>query len=185
MNIINNYMQLININKPIVFFDLETTGLNKINDRIIEIGAIKIINKKIADKLSILLDPGISIPYYSTKIHGITDDMVFNCPTDNEGVKSLLKLLNGCIIVAHNVSFDVGFINSYLERFGYNPLDNILVDTVKFARKMFPGFKKYALGNLANELNIDSGKAHRAFDDTFVCYQIYKKCYEKLINVEL
>lgn len=183
MKIISSYNELYNTDKSLVIFDLETTGLNSENDRIIEIGALKVRNGIIEDSLGILVNPGIKIPYYATKVNGITDQMVKDQISDNHGVKQLLDMIdNDSYIVAHNVKFDMGFVNAYLKRNGKNPLTNSLVDTVRLARKAFPGKSKYSLGIIAKELGIEVKDAHRAEDDTRVCFELYKKSINKLIE---
>lgn len=179
MNIINNYDK-IEAFKTIVVFDLETTGLNRSKDRIIEIGAIKIIDGKVTDNLSLLVDPGIPIPYYATKVNGITNDMVKGKITDNEGVMKFYDMIGDSLLVAHNISFDLGFINEYLKRLNLEPLMNSTVDTVRLARKAFPGKDKYKLGIIAKELGIEVKNAHRADDDARVCYEIFVKSINKL-----
>lgn len=185
MKIINNYVELYNNDKNLVFFDLETTGLNSNNDRIIEIGAIKVKDGKIIETYGTLVNPGMKIPYYATKVNGITDSMVANEKKDTHGVKELLKLIDkDSYIVAHNVKFDIGFINAYLVRDGKDPLSNLMIDTVRLARKAFPGKKKYSLGVIAAELGIEVKDAHRAVDDTRVCYELYNKAISKLVEGE-
>ncbi|QEN06228.1 3'-5' exonuclease [Thiospirochaeta perfilievii] len=185
MLILNNYKELYNTKKEIVVFDLETTGLNPKSERIIEIGALKIRDNEIVDRLSMLVNPGIPVPFYSTKVNGITTDMLIGCISDIEGVKQFIEFSKNCIIVAHNISFDIGFINSYLERANTPILENMLVDTVRLARKAFPGEKKYSLGIIASRLNIDVLNAHRAEDDARVCYELYTMCINKLKNTEM
>lgn len=180
MNIITNYKNLYSWDEPLVVFDLETTGLSAIKDRIIEIGAIKIEKGRVTDSLSMLVNPGVDVPYYSTKVNGITTEMLQGQISDLEGVKLLLEMFKNSVIIAHNVTFDIGFINAYLARENSPILDNILVDTVRLARKAFPGYKKYSLGIIAKELGIEVLNAHRAEDDARVCFELYKKSINKL-----
>lgn len=184
MKIIGNYKELYDNNKPLVVFDLETTGLNTEKDRIIEIGALRIENGIVVKKISTLLNPGIPVPYYATKVNGITTDMLQSQPNDIDGVKEFCDMLDDSYIIAHNISFDIGFINSYLSRMGRDTIKNNLVDTVRLARKAFPGRKKYSLGEIAKNLGIDVFDAHRAEDDTRVCYELYKKSINELIRME-
>lgn len=184
MNIIKNYNELLETKTPLLIFDLETTGLNRGNDRIIEIGAIKVQNGVIVDTLSILVNPGIEVPYYATKVNGITTEMLTGAISDTKGVIKLIEMTKDCIVIAHNVSFDVGFINEYLKRMGLNILENRFVDTVRLARKAFPGHAKYSLGIIAKNLNIKILNAHRAADDARVCFELYQKCITKLKDVE-
>lgn len=183
MEIISNYKELFNINQSLVFLDLETTGLNPVNDKIIEIGAIKVENNKVIGKISELLNPGCKIPFYATRVNGITDNMVKDMRPSLDGVNDFIELLDkDSIIVAHNVKFDIGFINNYLMESGREVLKNRMVDTVRLSRKAFPGKKKYSLGMVAGYLDIEVKSAHRAYDDTRVCYEIYEKCIQELIK---
>ncbi len=184
MNILKNYNELLETKTPLLIFDLETTGLNRETERIIEIGAIKVQDGVIVDRLSILVNPNIEVPYYATKVNGITTDMLTGAISDIEGVNKLIEMAKGCIIIAHNVSFDVGFVNAYLIRMGQDVLENKLVDTVRLARKAFPGHAKYSLGIIANILDIKILNAHRAEDDARVCFELYQKCITKLKILE-
>lgn len=184
MNIIKNYTELYNWKTPIVVFDLETTGLNPNSERIIEIGAIRIENGEVIKTLSVLVNPGIEVPFYATKVNGITTEMLKNKMSDIDGIQLFLDMICDSVIVAHNVSFDVGFINSYLKRMGSEPLNNKLVDTVQLARKAFPGGKKYSLGIIAERLGIKVLDAHRAEDDARVCYELYSRSIEELKILE-
>jgi len=183
MNVLKKYDELFSDNINLLFFDLETTGLNKDTDRIIEIAALRVEKGEVVKKLSTLVNPGIRIPYRATEVHGITNDMLVNEISDVDGVNQFLDMTDDCYIVAHNVNFDVGFINSYLNRMNKAPLGNKLVDTVKMSRKAFPGHSKYSLGIIAERLGIKVESAHRAEDDARVCYNVYTKCLEKLTDL--
>lgn len=184
MNIIKNYKELYNWETPIVVFDLETTGLNPNKERIIEIGALRIENGVIVNSLSLLVNPGIEVPFYATKVNGITTEMLQDKISDIDGVKLFLKMIEGAVIVAHNVTFDVGFINTYLSRMNLGLLQNKLVDTVGLSRKAFPGGKKYSLGIIAERLGIEVLNAHRAEDDARVCFELYRRSIEELKSME-
>ncbi len=184
MRIINSYKELYKGTEPLVIFDLETTGLNFNKDRIIEIGALRVENGVVTKRISTLVNPGISVPFYATKVNGITTEMLQGSKSDIDGVKEFIDITQDAFIVAHNVSFDMGFINSYLVRMGLEPLDNFLIDTVRLARKAFPGRKKYSLGIIANDLGIEVLDSHRAEDDTRVCYELYQKSIDQLIAAE-
>lgn len=179
MNIINSYNEIISHN-TVVIFDLETTGLNRSKDRIIEIGAIKVVNGRITDKLSMLVNPGIPVPYYATKVNGITNAMLEGKTGDNDGVRAFYEFAKDALLVAHNISFDLGFINEYLLRLELPLLNNRVVDTVRLARKAFPGKPKYKLEIIAKELGISVENAHRADDDARVCYELFVKSLEEL-----
>ncbi|MBN2618726.1 MAG: 3'-5' exonuclease [Spirochaetales bacterium] len=182
--IINNYKELFCNKLPLVVFDLETTGLNANTDRIIELAALRIENEEITSSISTLVNPGIEVPYYATKVNGITTNMLTGQVSDTEIVIKFNEICRNAIIIAHNVNFDIGFINASLNRLNMAQLNNQLVDTVRLARKAFPGLKNYKLGSLAQDLNIEVYSSHRAEDDTRVCYEIFNKCLNKLKSLE-
>ncbi len=93
-----------------VVFDLETTGLSPVNDRIIEIGAVKITGGKITDRFSAFVNPRIPIPFNIEQLTGITDAMVENAETIEKVLPEFLEFCGGAVMVAHNAGFDVGFI---------------------------------------------------------------------------
>ena len=96
--------------------DTETTGLYNKSDRIIEIGAVKFCKDGVIDKFSTLINPQMPIPYASTKVNGITNQMVCDCPTFFEIHQDFLDFIKDTVLVAHNANFDIGFINSELSR---------------------------------------------------------------------
>ncbi|MBP1755453.1 MAG: hypothetical protein H6Q59_1851, partial [Firmicutes bacterium] len=99
-----------------VVFDIETTGFSQTNDRIIEIGAVKVINGVITDRYSTFVNPEVPIPYEIEQLTSIKDDMVINAPTIEVILPEFLAFCEGCSLVAHNASFDVGFISKNASR---------------------------------------------------------------------
>lgn len=180
MKIISDYSVLFNQSLEFVVVDLETTGLNKNNDRIIEIGAIKYRDGEVIDRMATLIDPGVPVPPAASAVNGIRTSMLKGKPSDKDIIKEFLTFSQGAVIVAHNASFDVGFINSGLMRMEMLPLENIIVDTVRMARKAFPGRKKYSQVHIAAELGIEVKNAHRAEDDARVCLELFTKCLNEL-----
>jgi len=163
-----------------VVFDLETTGLNNRKDRIVELGAIKFSNGNACDNMNFLINPEIPIPPIASSIHGIYEKDVRNKPLIEEILPEFLSFIDGTVLVAHNASFDVGFIKKALGRAGL-PIPEIRVlDTIKLAKKAWPGRKSYSQLNLAKFLSIEVQNAHRAEDDCRVCLEILKKGKEIL-----
>ncbi len=143
--------------------DVETTGLDAKNCRILEIAVVHVDDGRITGEWTTLLDPGVA-DVGPTRIHGITRDDVAGAPTFGDVAGDLVGHLEGRIPVAHNAPFDVGFLNAEwdaLQRFGPMGLDAL--DTLGLARALgLPG----RLGALAEALGVDLSHAHRALDDT-------------------
>ena len=157
--------------------DTETTGLMSKTDKIIEIGAVKFCKDGVIDKFSTLINPQMPIPYASTKVNGITNQMVCNCPTFFEIHHDFLDFIKDTVLVAHNANFDIGFINAELSRINKGELKkpNVpAVDTLKNSRKIYTEFTKFNLQFLANEFNISVENAHRALDDARVCMELFQ-----------
>lgn len=148
-----------------VICDVETTGLNPIYDRIIEIALIKVENLRIVDTYSTLINPELFIPYHITKLTGIRNEDVFTAPKFSDIVLQVRDFLKDAIFVAHNASFDYKFlIHSFLRENLYPP-DNPTLCTKLVARRVFPNLESYGLSSLTNFLNIENIKAHSAYGD--------------------
>ena len=120
-----------------VVFDLETTGFSSVKDKIIEIGAVKVENGEITDKYSTFVNPKIPIPFRITQLTSITDEMVMNAPDIEVILPQFLEFVGDAVLVAHNASFDVSFIEENCRNQGVEP-DFTSVDTVGLARVLLP-----------------------------------------------
>lgn len=149
---------------PIVVIDFETTGLAPRHDHIIEIGAVRIRGDEIVDELSMLIDPGISIPQKITDITGITTAMVRGQPTFDAIARQLLDFIGDAALAAHNAPFDLGFLRESLKRCGL-AWQGPVIDTLSFARKAYPTLKTHKLGSVCRHLGIKLKDAHRAVHD--------------------
>jgi DNA polymerase-3 subunit epsilon len=139
--------------KRIVVLDTETTGINKkelphINHRIIEIGAVEIVNRRFTgNNFHVYIRPNRSIDPEALKIHGITDDFLLKKPLFKDIADNFLNYIKNSQLVIHNAAFDLGFINQELIIWNkkIEKIDTIcsIIDTLKIARKLFPGKKKY------------------------------------------
>lgn len=159
--------------KSFVALDLETTGLNPQNDKIIEIAAIKYDNYNIIDSFHTLINPKIEIPSYITSINGISNDMVKTKPTIEQVFPKFIKFIEGLPIVAHNAGFDGKFIKySSLYLCNKDIIDNVFIDTVKIAKKLYPQLPNHKLETIKNFYRLNL-KSHRAYDDTLVAANIY------------
>ena len=143
----------------LVILDFETTGLSPNYARVIEVGAIIISGEKIVDKLSQLMYPGCSIPYFITGITGITNQMVKGQPSPEKFMPTLKKFIGARPILAHNASFDQKFLISEMENIG-NRIDNKFLCTLKLARRLILDAPDYKLTTLTSHLKIKPLKEH-------------------------
>ena len=162
-----------------VVFDLETTGFSSVKDKIIEIGAVKVENGEITDKYSTFVNPKIPIPFRITQLTSITDEMVMNAPDIEVILPQFLEFVGDAVLVAHNASFDVSFIEENCRNQGVEP-DFTSVDTVGLARVLLPTLSKFKLNVVAKALNISQEHHHRAVDDARVTAEIYVKFIQML-----
>ena len=144
--------------------DLETTGFSAVTERITEVGIMKIQNGEVIDKFSEFVNPQKHIPQRVTEVTNITDEMVKDAPTIKVLFPKILEFIKGTVLVAHNATFDIGFLKQNAQRLGYD-FDYTYIDTLSMARALFPDFKKYKLGKIAEKLGIKVEVAHRALDD--------------------
>ena len=157
-----------------VVFDIETTGFSATRDRIIEIGAVKVIEGKIVDKYSTFVNPDIPIPFEIENLTHITDEMVMDAPMIDVILPQFLEFCKGCILVAHNASFDVGFIRTKAAEMQIET-DFTVVDTVGLARMLLPKLNRFKLNVVAKELHVSLESHHRAVDDAGATAEIFVK----------
>ena len=157
---------------PYVVFDIETTGFSPLSDRIIEIGAVKVVNGTITDKFSTFVNPDIPIPFRIEQLTSINDSMVLPAPKIDKVLPDFLKFCEGCTLVAHNASFDVSFIAHNAEELGL-PFDPTVLDTVTLARVLLPQLNRYKLDTVAKALNVSLENHHRAVDDAGATAEIF------------
>ena len=162
-----------------VVFDIETTGFSSKNDKIIEIGAVKLKDGEIVDSFSTFVDPKVNIPYKITELTSITQNMVNGQPTIDEVLPKFMEFVGDSVLVAHNAAFDVGFIKKNLMDMG-KTLKNPVMDTVPLARYLYPDLKKVKLNLVAKHLGISLENHHRAVDDAKATAEILKFSFKKM-----
>ena len=160
-----------------VVFDLETTGFSPVNDKIIEIGAVRVSGGKISERYSTFVNPGIHIPDRITELTTITDSMVADAPPIERVLPEFLDFIGDCALVAHNAGFDHGFLR---EKAGEQGIvtDFTVVDTVGLARVLFPDLAKFKLNHIAKKLKISLENHHRAVDDAGATAEIFERFVE-------
>ena len=168
-----------NIDSDFVVFDIETTGLNRHKNNITEIGAVKVRNGRIVDKWSSFVNPEHPIPEKIQQLTGITDSMVSDAPVIGEALPGFLKFCEGCILVAHNARFDIGFIQIACKRLGL-PFDFTYMDTLVLGRCLYTELNNHRLDTLTKHLHIVLDNHHRAVDDAKATADIFVKMLENL-----
>ncbi len=150
-----------------VVVDVETTGLDPVGDRITEIAMMKVKNGILLDEFSTLVNPLVTIPAQITSLTGIDNLMVQDAPPAREIVPAVADFLGENIFVAHNASFDWGFVRCTARRERGIELHNRQLCTVKLSRKILPHLPSKSLGPVTNALNITIPDRHRASGDAF------------------
>ncbi|MCB2307706.1 PolC-type DNA polymerase III [Clostridium estertheticum] len=159
-----------------VVFDLETTGLSSENDKIIEIGALKIENGKIIDRFSEFVNPGIDIPYKIIELTGITNDNVSDAASIEDVLPKFLEFTKDSVLVAHNSDFDASFIKKNSQRLGFK-FENAIMDTIPLAKYLLKDLKTFKLNTVAKYLGITLENHHRAVDDAKATADILLHCF--------
>ncbi|MGN0515128.1 MAG: PolC-type DNA polymerase III [Lachnospiraceae bacterium] len=167
-----------------VALDLETTGVAPASDRIIEIGAIKVINGIETGRFSTFVNPRMVIPDRITDITGIDKSMVKDAPVIDEVLEDLMSFCEGLPLLGHNIIFDYSFLKTACVNRGYQ-FEKDGIDTLKLARKFLPDLPSKRLGELCKYFAIDSGHSHRAYDDARSAWKLYEKlCEQNSENAE-
>jgi DNA polymerase-3 subunit epsilon len=159
--------------------DLETTGGQPSGSSIVEVGVILWDGETMIDEFHSLIDPGVPIPLFITRLTGITNEMVNGAPKFEEVAERLLELFEGAVFVAHNVNFDYSFLKAEFAALGVNWNARRLC-TVRMARKAFPGNKSYGLGAICSWMGLHNEQAHRALSDAKIAAEILKRAMEQL-----
>lgn len=139
-------------NTPLVVFDLETTGLNAANDRVIEIGLIRIEDRQVKARQSWLVNPGIPVPAGSQRIHGISSEMIAQSPRFAEIYPRFTNFVGNALLLSHNARFDRKFMVAEIQRCDLQAPDVCLFDTLRLFKRCFPKRRSYALSNLTADL---------------------------------
>ncbi len=153
--------------------DIETTGGSAKSSKITEIAVFVHNGQKITGSFTSLINPEQKIPWYITRLTGISNEMVANAPKFYEVAKKIVELTAGKIFVAHNVSFDYSFVKEEFKQLGYDFQRKTLC-TVQMSRKLLPGHKSYSLGKLCGDLNIVLNGRHRAAGDARATVELFE-----------
>ena len=162
-----------------VVFDIETTGFSPEKNKIIEIGAVKVVEGNIVDRYSTFVNPQVPIPFRIEELTSIRDDMVVSAPTIDVILPDFMEFCKDCIMVAHNADFDMSFIkrNCELLSISCNPT---IVDTVALARVLLPQLNRFKLDTVAKAVGVSLDHHHRAVDDAACTAEIFVKFIQML-----
>ena len=174
-----------NLDDTYVVFDIETTGLSKEKEMITEIGAVKVADGKIIDRFSTFVNPQRPISAEITKLTGITDDMVKDAPTIENVLPEFLKFCEDTVLVAHNASFDTGFIRIAAERARLGELHHTIVDTLELARALLPELNKHKLDIVCEHLGVTLNGHHRAVNDAEATAEVFIKFLDMLAEKKI
>ena len=163
-----------------VVVDTETTGLRPADSRIIEIAAVKVIDGKLGERFSQLINPERSVPARITRITGISTRMLFNQPTIQEVWPAFIDFLGDGVLVAHNLNFDLGMIQAEASRLGQDRLENTGICTLRLARRLLRGLRSKALHSVSEFLGIRIKNRHRALGDAEATAEILVRFLERL-----
>jgi len=175
LNIVYNSNSGLLSEQEYVVFDLETTGLSSRHDYVIEFGAVLMSKGQIVGVKDFFIKPPVELSKQTKELTHITDENVQTARTFAECKDEILEFIKGRVLVAHNASFDYGFLNEELARLGLSKLVNPVVDTLDLSRSMFKSKKAFRLGHIAKEYGVeyDEDVAHRANYDADVLAQIF------------
>ena len=167
------------LSNPLIFLDLETTGMSAAQERITEIGLLEVASGECVSRWSQLVNPEKHIPPFIQSLTGITDRMVQDAPTFEQFAPALFARLQGKILVAHNARFDYGFLKSEFERveLAYRPR---VLCTAKLSRKLFPEHRSHSLDSLILRHRLTCSARHRALGDAEVLWDFMQKIQAQL-----
>lgn len=158
------------LHEPLVFVDIETNGLNHVRGRVVEVAAIRVENGQITREFSQLIDPGVPLPQFITRLTGITQNDLAGAPIFAAIADELHDILSGAVFVAHNVRFDYSFLKQEFKRIGkqFNPRQ---LCTVRLSRALYPAERSHKLASLIERHNLQVSARHRAYDDAHALWQ--------------
>ena len=145
-----------------VVFDVETTGLSAVYNKLIQVAASKMHKGNVIEQFDEFIDPGHPLSEFTTQLTGITDDMVRGSKPLEQVLKEFQAFCEGSILVAHNATFDVGFMNMNYQRHHLPVIKQPVIDTLEFARNLYPEFKRHGLGPLTKRFQVSLESHHLA-----------------------
>lgn len=169
-----------------VIVDLETTGHSvKSGDELIEFAAVVVQEGEVIERYSTLIRPSRPIPPFITQLTTISDEDVSDAPTFEDVIPDIWKMLDGRVFVAHNVAFDLTFLNESLEQAGYLAFQGRTIDTVELARILYPTLESHALEALSDTFDLVHTDAHRALSDAEATAELFIRMLDRLRDLPM
>ncbi|MEG6521690.1 PolC-type DNA polymerase III [Desulfotomaculum sp. 1211_IL3151] len=168
-----------------VIIDFETTGFSPQTDEIIEIGAVKYLNGEEVDRYGTLVKASKEIPFEVTKLTGISNEMIKAAPDSKTALARLVEFVGDAVLVAHNASFDLGFLRVGLRKYLQQELTNPVIDTLGVARVLYTNLKNHKLATLVKEFKVELSNHHRAVDDAAATGKLWQLFLKKLLEQEV
>lgn len=159
--------------KSYIAFDIETTGLDPLENEIIEIGALKVRDGKVAERFMEFIRPLSPISPMITNLTGITNEMVSGARDRSRVVSDFLDFCEDDVLIGHNVIFDYSFVKCSAVKDGLS-FEKTGIDTLKIAKKVHADLESKSLGSLCDHYNIDNKAAHRAYHDALATAKLYQ-----------
>ncbi|KXK27425.1 MAG: Excinuclease cho [candidate division WS6 bacterium OLB20] len=157
-----------------VLFDLETTGVRAGDDRVIEIGMVKVQNGKEIDRFNALINPEIPLPAFISRLTGITDHDLVSERTFAELIAEIDTFIGDSLLIAHNAAFDISFLAAEFERAAF-PRSFSYACSVKLSRRLYPAQRRHGLDHIIARLGLTVENRHRALDDAFVIHHFIER----------
>jgi DNA polymerase-3 subunit alpha (Gram-positive type) len=164
-----------------IAFDIETTGISPVDNKITEIGAVKVVKGRVVDKYSQLINPQVSIPSNIVKLTGITDELVKEKPIIDSVLPEFIHFSEDYPILGHNIKFDFSFIKANALKLNLT-YEKEAIDTLSIARVALKELPSRRLGCLCEYYNIEYLNGHRAFNDAYATYELYNLLKEQFYN---
>lgn len=165
-----------------IVLDVETTGLDYTKEKMVEFAALRLENGKIKDEFQTLINPEQHIRKSSMAVHGITEEMVKDAPTEVEIMPKILEFIGDYPIVAHNAIFDYSYINEASKRTTGKPITNPMIDSQAMFKEVYPDLESCGMEALMNKFHVEFSERHRAMADAMglaLSYPALKKLYKK------
>jgi len=169
---------------PALVLDTETTGLDVTGDRIVSIGGVRLVGGRLyrAASFDRLVNPGLAIPPRSTAVHGITDAMVADAPAFPEVYQALGEAMAGCVVVGHQIAFDLAMLRAECARHGCAWAEPPTLDTLQLATSLLPGLSRGSLDAIAGELGVSVHGRHTALGDSLVTAEVFASLLPRLAD---